>query len=268
MLPVLFSFGPLMLRTLTVFIIFAGLIGAFVFWRKGREEHYSETELLDAFFLSSLVGLLAGRVGHIALHFDQFGMSALKWLDVFSYPGTLGIAAWSVATVYLYRFAKQKKWDMFEILDFWVMSSSILLAVMYLGLFFDGTVYGNPTTLPWGVTFPGLFEPHHPSQLYFALFFLGLFWFLSHVEYRYRTFSWYRAGKKTAQTGFLFTAFVISTSIFYLLMTFVKPASLPLVSSGIERIVLFMVAVVGIFLLYRRSGRGIIRRRKKLDLPV
>lgn len=38
-----------------------------------------------------------------------------------------------------------------------------------LGNFANSELYGLPTSLPWGVVFPGTTEPRHPSMLYEAL---------------------------------------------------------------------------------------------------
>jgi len=39
-------------------------------------------------------------------------------------------------------------------------------SLMRVGCFLGGCCYGRPTSLPWGVQFPHLDEPVHPTQLY------------------------------------------------------------------------------------------------------
>lgn len=261
MFPALFSYGPFELRTLSVFMVLAFITSAFTFWRKGREEHYGEGEFFDGFILASLFGFLTGRLGFILLNYDRFGMSILKWIDVFMYPGVNGLIGLAVASIYLYRFAKQNKWDIFEVMDFWVLALASGLTLTYIGLFFDGTAVGLPTSLPVGVIFSGLLEPHHPAQLYSALFFLLLGLYLNRVEYRYRSFEWYRAGKKTAQTGFLLSAALIATSFFYFLLSWVKPAVFIVGGLDLDRVLALAGFVTGIVLLYMRSGRSLAKRK-------
>lgn len=268
MFPVLFSFGPIELRTLSVFLVVAFLASSFIFWRKGREEHYSEGEFFDGFILASLLGFVAGRIGFIALNYDRFGFSLIHWLDIFAFPGVNGLIAVVVATIYLYRFAHSNKWDIFEVLDFWVLALASSLTLTYMGLFFDGTAVGNPTTLPIGIVFPGLIEPHHPAQLYMALFFLILSIYLGRVEYRYRTFEWYRAGKKTAQTGFLVSMFLIFTSLFYFAISWVKPPIVSVAGIDIDRILALLGFIYGLYLLYSRSGRALLKRRSATVPPA
>jgi phosphatidylglycerol:prolipoprotein diacylglycerol transferase len=267
MFPVLFSYGPFELRTLSIFLIVAFICSSFIFWRKGREEHYNEGEFFDGFLLASLIGFIAGRVGFIALNYDRFGLSVLHWLDIFAFPGINGMIGLIAATIYLYRFARKNKWDIFEVLDFWVLALATGLTFGYIGLFFDGTAVGKATTLPVGLIFPGLIEPHHPAQLYAAAFFLLLSIYLSRVEYRYRTFEWYRSGKKTAQTGFLVSMFLIVTSLYFFLVSWVKPPVFMLGGIDIDRLLALATFIGGLVLLYSRSGRAFFKRRAHMT-PV
>jgi len=234
---------------------------AFIFWRKGREEHYSEFEVMDAFLLTFLLGLLVGRIGFIITQFSYFGLDVIKWIDIGNHPGfswSLGLIG---AGLYLYRLADLNKWDTFEILDFWIQAVSLSLSIFYLGLFFDGSAYGAPTDMPWGVVFPGLVEKHHPLQLYLSVFYFALFTYISRVEYRYRTFNWYRGNKNTAQTGFLISVFIIAVSAFHLLMTPLMLSQWQLVGIRLEPLLALASLVFGCGLLYRRSGRTLFARR-------
>lgn len=263
MFPTLFSLGQFHFQTINVFFVLAFFLSAFIFWRKGREEHYSETQLFDGFLLAALFGFIVARVGYVTLNFPQFGWNIIKWLDVFAFPGGHLVLGLLGSTLYIARFAQTKKWDVFEILDFWVLATAISSALRYLGYFFDGTVFGNTTSLPWGMIFPGVFEKRHPLQLYYAIFYLVLFVFLSRAEYRYRTYEWYRAGKKTAQTGFLVSVFVIGVSFFSFFMSFFRASEF--IWGGITwDPFLYLAGVVfGGILLVRRSGREFFPSRKK-----
>lgn len=263
MFPVLFAIGPFQLRTLSFFLVLSFLLTAFLFWKKTKEEHYSEVQLFDGFLLASMVGLLAGRVGYVISQLSVLGFSVFKWVDIFGFPGINGPIGVIVATIYLYRYAKHNKWDEFEILDFWVLSMAGGLALGYVGLFFDGTSFGLATQMPWGMVFPGLLEPHHPVQLYFAVFFFILSWYLARVEYKYRTFEWYRAGKKTAQTGFLLSIFVIVSALFFLIMTWFKPPLFAVYGINADRIASIIGLIYGVLLLVNRSGRTLWSPKKK-----
>lgn len=263
MLPILFSLGPITFRTLNLFLVLAFLGVAFFYWRKGREEHYDESQLFDGFLLSSLYGFLIGRIGFIILQFAEFGLRPLLWLDIFSHPGVNLFIGMVGAGIYLYWFALQQRWDEFEITDFWVQALSFGLGIIWLGLFFDGSSFGFPTSLPWGIVFPGVFEKHQPLQLYFAIFYLLQFWYLARSEYHYRTYSWYRAGHNTAQTGFLTSLFIAQTGLFSLLMSFLAPGQFVVYGVVFDSLIYFLMMLAGIALLFIRSGRTLPRLGSK-----
>jgi len=255
MLPTLISWGPLVVRTLNIFAIIAFFVSGFIFWKKGREEHYEEDELFDGFILALLVALIFARLGFILTHFASFSINILAWLDLVGHPGLNGIFGGVSGTIFIYRFAQKKKWDAFEILDFWVTSLAICLAIVSVGLFFDGSGYGYATNLPWGFIFPGVFEKHHPVQLYSAFLYLGLFIYLIKLEYKYRTFVWYKAKRKSAQTGFLFGFFLIAMGLFELILSFVTPSQLKFYNFDLDGLWAVGISLLGLFILLLRAGR-------------
>lgn len=255
MWPVIFSVGRFELRTLTVLTFLAVFFAGYVFWRRGREEHYNEASLFDGFVLSLLVGGLFGRVGFIFFHLEQFGINLIKWVDFFSYPGVNSVLFLVIAAVYLYRFALKNRWEVFEVLDFAVGGLCLGLFFSWLGLFFDGSGFGVATTWPIGMVFPGVFDKHHPVQLYYAVFYWLLYLYLSRVEYRYRTFLWYRYGKKTAQTGFLTSVFLIASGAFSLVVNIFSVPGLIVQGWRFDYLLSLAVLIFGLLLLGLRSGR-------------
>ncbi|HHY11486.1 MAG TPA: prolipoprotein diacylglyceryl transferase [Firmicutes bacterium] len=57
-------------------------------------------------------------------------------------------------------------------IPFWALADSLAPSFalghicIRIGNFANGELYGAPTGLPWGMVFPGTFEPRHPSMLY------------------------------------------------------------------------------------------------------
>jgi phosphatidylglycerol:prolipoprotein diacylglycerol transferase len=266
MFPVVLSIGPVVIRSFSVLLVLAFFAAAFVFWRKGKEEYYAEDQLFDGFLLAGIVGFLAARAGYVVFHIETLGWNVLDWINFVGVPGMSGTVGLIFAGAYLYHFAREKKWDAFEVMDFWVLGASLGLGLVSIGAFLDGVGFGYPTTLPWGTIFPGLLEPHHPVQLYFALCYLALFWFLSWVEYRYRTFHWYRATKKAAETGFLLCIFIIAAAFFSLVLSFMKPATFEVFAINLDQVASIGFLVLGVLLLYVRSGRTLGWKKKKKRL--
>lgn len=255
MWPILFQLGSFEIRTGGFFAAVAFLTSAFVFWKKTREEYYQPEQAFDAFLLSSLVGLVSGRLGYIILNIQQLGFKFWSWLNVFGQAGSwLGLGLLG-ASLFLARRAKRQKWDVFEVLDFWVLALSAGLVLQSLGNFLAGTGFGFETNLPWGMVFPRVFAKHHPAQLYLAIFYLVLYIYLYWVEYHYRTFAWYRAGKKTAQTGFLTSLFLVANGVMSLVLGLVRPARLMVGGVSLDWVAALGLIVWGVVLFYRRSGR-------------
>lgn len=257
MLPVLFTIGSISIRTLNVFSVLAFLAAGFILWKKGREEHYEENTLFDGFLLSFLIGGLVARFGFIVLNFHQFGFDILKWFDMVSANGLNGLFGFAGGTYYMYKYAVRQKWDAFEVLDFWVTALSLAFVLLSLGSFFDGSGFGNATTLPWGVVFPGVFEKYHPVQLYSAVIYFGLFQYLSRIEYRYRTFLWYKSKRKSAQTGFLFCNFLLVYGLARVVLSFLMPAQFVFFNISFDWLIGLIISIFGLVLLYDRSGRDL-----------
>jgi len=263
MLPVLFSFGPVTIYSFGVFLALAVFITSYLFWRKGKEEHYNENELFDGFSLSVLFGAFWSRVGFVLLHFDHFGMNVLKWFDIFSSPGGVILVGLVASTVFLYRYAKKQKWNVFQILDFGALAVAGGAAVFWLGSFVAGSGFGNPTSLPWGMTFPGVFDKRHPTQLYAFLIFVLLYFFLSWAENHYRSFQWYRDKKHSAQTGFLFCVFCIVYGVLGIALSFLMSPQFVVLGYPLDIPVRLCVLLYGLILLFRRSGRSFLLIRKR-----
>lgn len=254
MWPNLIEFGPLVISADGFFSTLAFLTTAFVFWKKTREEHYSSEQTFDVFLLATLVGLMTGRIGLIMLNWAEWSGDFWQWFNILGRPGSwlgLGILG---ATLFLYRQAKQHKWDIFEILDFWFLALTAGLVLESIGNFFAGTGFGFETNLPWGMVFPDVFARHHPVQLYLAIFHLALYIYLSWADYHYRTFSWYRAGKKTAEAGFLTSVFLVSTGLMNLLLQLIRPAQVIFYGLDLDLWLNLALVMTGLILFYQRSG--------------
>jgi prolipoprotein diacylglyceryltransferase len=255
MWPNLLTVGPLTLKSLGFMSGLAMFVMAFIFWRRGKEEHYMEDQLFDAFLMSLLVGVVSSRLGFIILNFGVFGFNLNSWIDVSGVPGMyLGLGV-ICAGLWMVRASKKNKWDEFEILDLWVTSLTVGLGVLHLGLFLSGVGSGGITYLPWGMTFPGQMEPHHPNQLYTAGFFFALTPYLTWTEYHYRAFGWYRKGKKAAKTGFLLSAFVILAGLFLFGRSFFQASTVVIFNQPADSWLYLGIIIWGSLIMTRRAGR-------------
>ncbi len=124
MLPeVLFKVGSFSVSSFGLFLAGAYLLGVFLFWRWGREEGFSPDDLLDLAILSSVAGLVGGKL----LPWFVWGLSAFSW------EGALGagLLAFCLDVVL-------KKWSFFRLADAAALSLSFGQAVGFLGVWLIG----------------------------------------------------------------------------------------------------------------------------------
>lgn len=227
-------------------------------WRRGKDEHYSELQLFDGFILSFLVGAVFSRITFVVGNFSQFGFNPFAWLNIIGQPGGQDVVFWVAATVFLYRFAVRKKWDAFEILDFWSIALTVWLLFAALADFASGAGRGKFTQWFVGMVFPGSIERTHPAQLYMALGCLLLYAYLVWAESRYRIFEWYRMGKKSAQTGFLISTFLIFFSLLSMILLLFRLPEFLVFGWALDFWVYLVGMLFGMRLLLRRSEKPLL----------
>jgi len=113
--------------------------------------------------------IVGGRLGHVIFYTPsiiwQEPVEILKtWKGGMSFHGgAIGVIVAGVL------FARRKRLDMLRLGDLIAAAAPIGLFFGRIANFINGELWGRPTTLPWGIIFPGADgQPRHPSQLYEA----------------------------------------------------------------------------------------------------
>lgn len=256
MLPVLFTIGAFSLKTLNLFIFLAVLISGFVFWRFGREEHYREDQLFDGFISSFFFGFLTARLAHVAVNFGNYGWNLIKWLDVWSDPGFNLLAGFVGAIVFLYKFAKAQKWDEYAIVDLWLPAILVGGVLIKIGQFFDQRL--EPVF--------GLDEWWASRHLLMTLLLVVFSLYLRNVEYKYRTFAWYKRHRQVAQTGFIFGMGLSLVGFSLLLTQLLFDAPTFAQAQWLAYVQPLGLIVFGIIILLVRAGHFHFRLKKKQHL--
>jgi phosphatidylglycerol:prolipoprotein diacylglycerol transferase len=177
--PVLLQIGPFAIRWYALAYVAGILLGwryAVLLVRNTRlwtnRAPPVTTEQIDDLVLWVTLGVIVGgRLGHVLFYTPSIiWQDPLEIVQVWHggmsfHGGALGV----FLAMILYA------WRNTEV-DLWRLGD-LLAACAPIGLFFgrianfiNGELWGRPTTLPWGVVFPGAgLAPRHPSQLYEAL---------------------------------------------------------------------------------------------------
>ena len=178
MLEVLYQYGPFTLRTFNFFLVL-GFLSSGLYLLK-----YIELKNLNIhfFYYNSIYLLLSaflgGRLFTIFENFSFYFHYPLSmffiWDMNFSFFGLLiGLIT---SLFFLCKQNHESFWSWFDLATIGMLP---LMFFIFIGYFFSGAHYGQPTNLPWGVTFDMSYIPYttpiHPVQLYIALMILVLF---------------------------------------------------------------------------------------------
>lgn len=151
-------------------------------------------QLTDKITLYIILGTVIGaRLGHFLFYehpLDYFN-DPLQIFRVWegglaSHGGAIGIIL--ATMLFSYRMGV-KGVDWIRWLDFLSVPAAFAGFCIRVGNFFNQEILGTPTNLPWAVVFGhpadrSLPIPRHPVQLYEALFYLLVFFFLWRLSYR------------------------------------------------------------------------------------
>jgi len=175
--PVLVHLGPLAIRWYALAYVAGILLG----WRYAvrlvrnaglwalRGPPATVEQVDDLILWITLGVIVGGRLGHVVFYTPD-----LIWtdpLEIFKtwhggmsfHGGALGVL------IAILVFAWRNKLDLWRLGDVVAASAPIGLFFGRIANFINGELWGRPTTLPWGIIFPGAGpEPRHPSQLYEA----------------------------------------------------------------------------------------------------
>ena len=240
--PVLIRLGALSVRWYGLMFVAGFILGWYLFRWFFRREGVRE-ELLDPLLLTLFLSTIIGaRLGHCIFYqptyyfapfvamfggtpdpaIARYGMSNwgafLEILMVWkgglaSHGGAIAIllGMWWFAS----KYGKPNNFDYLWIMDRLVITVAFAGCFIRLGNLFNSEIYGDATTLPWGIIFDRNHEtvPKHPTQLYESLSYLILGLYLV-LNYRNRLHKMWR--------GFLFGAFFIGCFGMRFIIEFIK----------------------------------------------
>ncbi len=155
--------GPLALPTYPVLVILGFYLGLWLAAKTAARRGLHPDHLYNAGFYAVLVGLVAGRLGHM-LRF-----AAAYWEDPLSVftPNLLAfepVAAVLAAALVLVVYVRHHRLPLPVFLDALSLGALLTLAVLALADGLNGRAWGMPTTLPWAIVQWDVYR--HPVQYY------------------------------------------------------------------------------------------------------
>lgn len=213
MFPTLLNIGPVTIYSQGVVLILAYLLALFLVWKKGREEHFDEEELVSTSFWILALGLVGSRLGFVFFRLGYFGFDVWQWLNFRGEPGWGFWGGLLGGGLALWLNARRRHWQFLKIADIMVIGLAFGQSVVRLGNFLAGSFYGRTTKLFFGIKFPGLTEKHHPLSVYEMILFFILGLILLKLEKEYRTFEWYKNKRGEARPGFILTSWLMGVGL-------------------------------------------------------
>jgi len=245
MFPVILKIGPIVIYSQGIMIILAFLTSLFFLWKKGREDHFNEEELINLGFLILVSGLIGARIGFVFSHFNDFGLDIWQWFNFTSQPGWNFWGGLVLTGLILYFWTKSKDWSFFKLADILAISVSFGLGLIRVGNFLSGSLLSQKTSFV------------HPINLYQAILFFALAGLLLKLEKEYRTFVWYKNQRGEAEPGLIFSIWLASLGLIKLLGRFLISGRAVFLGLQVEQVFGLAAILTGSSLIYFLSGSNL-----------
>lgn len=252
MLPVLVQIGSFKIYTMGVLMALGLFFGLYYWWKLGRDEHYDETSLFDAFFASTITFFVAGRVGYVAQHMDELG-TAYRLVAFLRYPGLFFAAGIVGALLMLISLARKNDWDVWKIMDSASVSIALVLIFGALGAFLNGSNPGREMAM--GLAYPGVAGLRFPVDLWGVFWFVITFGVTMRVRKNFRFYAWYKGDSSVAKDGLAFFVFGTMMGIYYLVRGLVDDGLIHVGIIPVMSLLGLSLALACILLIMVRSGK-------------
>ena len=177
MLPVLFSFGPLVISSFGFFLALSFLYSTFLAWRLARAWDLDEEKVLDICLLTFFGGLIGARILFVLFNLSIFIEDPIKISLLTKYPGLSFWGGLLGGGLALYFFVRRvKKINFWQVAD--LASVGLLggLVLGNIGCFLGGCNVGVESSLPLTVSMVGYLGKRFPTQILEAITFTIILW--------------------------------------------------------------------------------------------
>jgi len=249
--PVLFEYGPVVIRFYGLMYVVAILVGSLLIKHEVRRRGIALTDdqVMNFIVITVVGGVIGARLYYVAFNWGYYAANPAEipavWHGGLAIHGGLtgGVAA-------AWGYLRQRS------VRFWRMADCVAPALILgqafgrFGNFMNGDAHGYPTDLPWGLVFPpGSIAgsefpgtPIHPTMLYELVINLGIFLFL-----------WFYLRKRAHGRGFIFASYAAMYSAGRFLVEFFRADALmlgPLRMAQVASLMIIALSVAAI--LYKR----------------
>lgn len=181
--PVIFHIGSYGLRWYSLLFVSGFFLGWYIFRWFFRREGVPEKLLEPLLYTLVIATIVGARLGHCLFYQPEYYLGSWKGFAEIFMPWKGGLASHGGAVALLLamwwfsaRYGKKNGFGFMWLMDRLVIPVCFAGALIRTGNLFNSEIYGDVTSLPWGVVFDlrGETEPKHPTQIYEALSYLVL----------------------------------------------------------------------------------------------
>jgi len=229
------------------------VVGYFIMQKILKNEGFG-TKVLDELSTYMIIATVVGaRLGHCLFYEPEYYLAnPIEILKVWqgglaSHGAAIGII------IGLYFFARKNHKPTLWILDRIVIVVALAGFFIRTGNLMNSEIFGDITTLPWGFIFKRYYieayavDPRHPTQIYEALSYLAIFFFL---------FRYYWKRKGNIKQGMLFGFFLVMIFTVRFFVEFIKIPQVGFEENMIlnmGQILSLPFIVTGLYFIYRAS---------------
>lgn len=266
--------GPLYLRFYGLILVTGAFVAAYLASLEAKRRGYNPDQVWDGMFWVLVGGIVGARLWHIFTpppSMVEQGLTTATYLNLTNVthltvplinqtiPIPLALAVWegglgipgAVAggMLAMYFYTRSLKVSFAEWADFVAPAVALGQAIGRWGNFVNQELYGQPTTLPWGITidaFPG--QKFHPLFLYESIGNLLICLALLYIGRRYA---------ERLKTGDLFFFYLLMYPALRFFLEFIRLDSAQILKLNANQTLMAVVFMVALgLLLTRHSARA------------
>lgn len=173
MKPILVQLGRFPISSFGLFLLLAFLVGIALARRRGGSVGIDPSRMLDIALYMIIGGIVAGRVGYVAVNLSVFAKAPLTVLTIWKDSGLTFYGALVGGLLVGAFYARALGIRFRAFLDIFAPALAIGYAVAMIGALLHGLYIGRPTGVPWAVQM--FLDRRHPTQVYLMLASLGTY---------------------------------------------------------------------------------------------
>jgi len=230
----------------SIFLVVSWFVFSFLFWRALRAGGTEEDRIFDLTFYATLAAFFVSRAAFVVFHWELFADTWLKMFALWVQPGLSLYGALIGALATLVALSRSQKVRLGLVLDSFASAFPMAFLIGLIGAFFDGSIVGHMTQLPWAVRTADEVGRRHPVVLYEMVVILLVSFFIGWMERR--------SNRLKKPYGVVGVWFFLTYSVVFFILEFFKESQVYWISLSANQWVLVAIFAEAMGAFYVRGG--------------